>query len=128
MTEVTQPRLVRRLRRTLAVGALAGWTVVAGAAPALAQSSSGDDGEAVTDQLSKAYVLLVYVGLPLAIVGVIWLLASIPSMISGPRYRPGVSWWAAPVWFGGPDGGAAASAPAGSDAAAEAVGGTSARW
>lgn len=112
-------------RRALTVGAISLWGVLAVAAPALAgSSSSGDDGEAVTEPLSKVYVLLVYVGLPLAIVAVIWLLASIPSMLHAPRYRPGLSWWAAPVWFGGPEAGATPW----TEPADEAVGGTSARW
>jgi hypothetical protein len=114
-----------RVRRTLTVVGLCVWGLLALAGPALA-TSSGDDGEAVTEPLSKAHVLLVYVGLPLAIVAVIWLLASIPSMLSAPRYRPGLSWWASPVWFSGPAEDVDGSADGGSSD--EAVGGTSARW
>ena len=71
---------------------------------------------------------LIYVGIPLAIIGVIWFLALIPSMVSAPRYRPGLSWWASPVWFEGPaaaEGTGAGSTP---QAPATRTGGTSARW
>ena len=67
------------------------------------------------------------------------LLVVLPSVAKGPRYRPGASWWAAPVWFNGPDQHPAAAgatrvpidAPAGTPAdgsGAVTTGGTSARW
>jgi hypothetical protein len=46
--------------------------------------------------------LLVFVGIPALISAVVWLLVFAPSIAKGPRYRPGLSWWAPPVWVGGP--------------------------
>jgi hypothetical protein len=116
--------LTVKLRSVVTAGALSAWAFVAAAAPALA-AGSGDDGE-VADSISVGRALLIYVGIPLGIVAVIWVLASLPSMVKAPRYRPGLSWWAAPVWFSGPeDPGAEASATEGSS---EGSGGTSARW
>ncbi len=46
--------------------------------------------------------LLVFVGIPALIAAVLALLVSASSIASGPRYRPGLSWWAPPVWIGGP--------------------------
>ncbi len=110
------------------------------AAPALA--STVEDGEVLGDDLSLGRVLLTYVGIPLLIIATIWVLASLPYMLGAPRYRPGVSWWAAPVWINGPDDSAEPSQvmddvppPVSADlpGSAELVspknpGGTSARW
>ena len=68
-----------------------------------------DDGEVHASPLSLGEALLIYVGIPLAIIGLIWFLALVPSMIHAPRYRPGLSWWAKPAWFGGPAEGAGAA-------------------
>lgn len=46
--------------------------------------------------------LLVFVVAPAALFVIIALLVLAPSMTRGPRYRPGLGWWAAPVWFNGP--------------------------
>jgi hypothetical protein len=64
-----------------------------------------------------------FVLLPLTIGLVITLLVFTPSWVRGPKYRPGLSWWAEPIWLGG----------AGLDAAGDATpvvegGGCSARW
>jgi hypothetical protein len=86
-----------------------------------------DDGEEHASPLALGHAALIYVGIPLAIIGLIWFLVSIPYMVHAPRYRPGLSWWAKPVWFGGPAEGDGAEvdplAPATRDG-----GGTSARW
>jgi hypothetical protein len=55
----------------------------------------------VTAQVSGDTVL-VFVGIPLLIIAVVGLLVFAGSIASGPRYRPGLSWWAPPVWIGGP--------------------------
>jgi hypothetical protein len=64
-----------------------------------------------------------FVLLPLTLYAVIALLVYTPSWVRGPKYRPGLSWWAEPVWIGG----------VGLDAARQALpaaeeGGCSARW
>jgi len=62
-----------------------------------------DDGSVPGDGLSVIETLFWFVGLPLAMFVGIALLVSAPSMARGPRYRPGLGWWAAPVWFNGPE-------------------------
>jgi hypothetical protein len=124
----TRSRVARRTAALL-LAPVATLALVAG--PAFADS--GDDGEVLGETLSIGRAALIYVGIPLAIIGVIWLLASIPSMLGAPRYRPGVSWWAAPAWFNGPEADpapASGTAVAASDNPADPthLGGTSARW
>ena len=46
--------------------------------------------------------MLLFVGLPVLVAAILALLVFAPSIASGPRYRPGLSWWAPPVWIGGP--------------------------
>jgi hypothetical protein len=55
----------------------------------------------VITQLS-GHTLLVFAGIPALIIAVVALLVFAPTLTSGPRYRPGLSWWAPPVWIGGP--------------------------
>lgn len=74
-------------------------TVVA-AAPAAALYS--DDGSQPGEQLGVLGNLLLYVVAPAGVFLLIALLVTAPSIARGPRYRPGLSWFAAPVWFGGP--------------------------
>jgi hypothetical protein len=50
----------------------------------------------------EGHTLLVFVGIPVLVVAVVSLLVFAPSIAKGPRYRPGLSWWAPPVWIGGP--------------------------
>lgn len=52
-------------------------------------------------QLS-GHTLLVFVGIPALVAAVLALLVFASSIAKGPRYRPGLSWWAPPVWIGGP--------------------------
>jgi hypothetical protein len=56
---------------------------------------------------STLHVLLLLGALPAAIAAVIVLLVLAPSIARGPRYRPGLSWWAPPEWIGGPPDGLA---------------------
>ena len=63
-----------------------------------------DDGELPGEKLGAIETLLLYVVAPAALFLVIALLVLAPSMGRGPRYRPGVGWWAAPIWFNGPQG------------------------
>ena len=50
----------------------------------------------------EANTLLVFIGIPALVIAVVSLLVFAPSIAKGPRYRPGLSWWAPPVWIGGP--------------------------
>lgn len=52
--------------------------------------------------MSTLEALLFFGGGTLLLVVVISLLAVVPSIARGPRYRPGQEWWAEPSWFGGP--------------------------
>jgi hypothetical protein len=134
--------IARRLPRLAGVGAAAFVTVsstvvtavttaVAGAAPAMAISDRGDSGGG----LSGFQTAAIYLGIPVATAAVLAFLVYLPSLVSGPRYRPGRQWSAPAVWFGAPTGDAAAAEAA---AAAVAVselapatalgGGASARW
>jgi hypothetical protein len=55
----------------------------------------------VIAQLS-GHTVLVFAGIPALVVAVVALLVFAPSIANGPRYRPGLSWWAPPVWINGP--------------------------
>jgi len=50
----------------------------------------------------SGHSLLVFVGIPALVVAVLALLVFASSIAQGPRYRPGLSWWAPPVWINGP--------------------------
>lgn len=50
----------------------------------------------------SGHTVLVFVGIPLLVAAVLALLVFAGSIASGPRYRPGLSWWAPPVWINGP--------------------------
>jgi hypothetical protein len=87
----------------------------------------------------EAQTLLVFVGIPLLVIAVVSLLVYAPAIAKGPRYRPGLSWWAPPVWIGGPseeleqsEQTGAPALPPGKTAPATAVarttGGASASW
>lgn len=53
--------------------------------------------------MSAVATILVYIGIPAAIFVAITLLVMAPGVARGNRYRPHtLSWWASPVWFGGP--------------------------
>ncbi len=84
-----------------------------------------DDGEVPTEGIGNIEALLIYVGVPALLFLVIALLVMAPSMARGPRYRPGLGWWAAPVWFNGPDDADAAVRRA---TPTTDGGGSSARW
>ena len=79
------------------------WLVTHNAVAVLAGARPYDDGEVPTEGISDLAALLIYVGIPALLFLVIALLVMAPSMARGPRYRPGLGWWAAPVWFNGPD-------------------------
>jgi hypothetical protein len=80
-------------------------------------------------KLTPLTTFALFVGVPVGVAAVIAFLVVLPSMVSGPRYRPGRPWTAGASWF---------AEPAGGEVAAEAVttlppataegGGASARW
>lgn len=94
-----------------------------------AQAVVRDDGDEPGQGLSYAASLLIFGGLPLALFAIITLLVVLPSLAKGPRHRPGLSWWASPVWFGGPaDPDAATPERLAQVRPTEGAGGTRARW
>lgn len=113
----------RIVARVGAVTLLAGALLVLSAP--LAAAVTRRDGDQPGPGLSIGQTLLLFVGIPVAVFLLVALLIYAPSWAQGPRYRPGLSWWAAPVWFNGPDN------PEAAVAAVEelhAGGGASARW
>lgn len=90
----------RRALRTATLGSLAAVPLLlASPAFALHRDAGDDPGQG----MSAVATILVYIGIPAAIFCVIALLVLAPSIARGNRYRPHqLSWWAAPVWFGGP--------------------------
>ena len=118
--------MTARLLRTASVAAAATvvlLTSLAVSAPAYAANM--DDGQQTGGGLSVLQTLLIFIGIPAALFVVIVVLVSAPSMARGPRYRPGLGWWAAPVWFNGPDDADTAVRTATATAGG---GGASARW
>ena len=77
---------------------MAAAAVLLAAAPAWAV----DDGENPAPT-SPIETLLIFIVAPILLFLVIALLVMAPSMTRSPRYRPGVGWWAAPIWFNGPE-------------------------
>jgi hypothetical protein len=105
------------------VTATAALVLLLSSSPALA--TKPDDGSESGSGLSVLETLFWFVLVPGALFVVIALLVSAPSMARGPRYRPGLGWWAAPVWFNGPEDADAAVRNA---TPTTAGGGASARW
>jgi len=68
------------------------------AAPALALS----DGEEPEHGIGLVNALLLFGGIPLAIVGLVALLVVVGGLRHRPRYRPGRPWDFDPIWFAGP--------------------------
>ena len=99
-----------------------------------------DGGDEPGESLGTLEGVLLFVVVPIALAAVIWLVVSLPSMVKGPRYRPGQNWTAQSQWIGAPEvEGSAAQSGAQSGAPAELTGrvltegeteggGTSARW
>ncbi|HEY3562922.1 MAG TPA: hypothetical protein VGL05_35900 [Kribbella sp.] len=91
----------------------------------------------------SGHSLLVFIGIPVLVIAVVALLVFASSIANGPRYRPGLSWWAPPVWINGPtatkpdpahlpelpelNSGNSATATAGAGVA-RTIGGASASW
>ena len=98
-----------------------------------AWATHAEDGDDPGQPLDLGVTLLIYIGIPPLVIGTVWLLVSAPSLARGPRYRPSLTWLAAPKWFNGPawfgtpreEESLAAIVPADSTLKG---GGTSARW
>ena len=90
--------------RTAVVGAVLAWVLLAvstlAASPAMALNR--DDGDDPGPGISTLKMLAIFVGLPILLMAAIWVLVSIPSMVRGPRYRPGKEWQANSEWYGAP--------------------------
>lgn len=124
-TELSTPA-VRRLVRAAALAPAFLLTVVA--APALAAPPEQWE---TAEEVSVFSMLLVILIIPAALFGLIWLLASLPSMIRGDRYTPGLAWRNENQWFGGPKEGVEAADkvdPEALEKSEETRGGASARW
>jgi hypothetical protein len=89
---------MRLAARSTAVAAVALMTTTVAAIPAFAV----DDGEVPASKLSVQATLGIFVGIPVGIFAIIAFLVLLPSIVRGPRYRPGRPWTADPVWFGAP--------------------------
>ncbi len=90
-----------RGRTALGIGVLVVGLGLAAATPAAADTPTTWE---KPPAMSTLEALLIFVGIPAGLFVVIALLVMAPSVAKGPRYRPGLSWWADPEWFNGPDG------------------------
>jgi hypothetical protein len=129
VTAVSARRVVVRLAgaaSSISVAVIGSALLAAG--PAMAIGERGTPG----GKLSAIETVAIFLGIPLAAATTIAFLVFLPSIVNGPRYRPGRSWSATTSWFG---------EPIGSEAAARAIsteqplppatvqgGGASARW
>jgi hypothetical protein len=113
------------VRRALCAALVVAVAGVAGAAPAAAVYR--DDGDNPGPGFSLLETLGWFAGLPLLVIGVVAALIYGRSSARGPRYRPGLGWWSAPVWFNGPDEGRSGGATV-MTGSPTAGGGASARW
>jgi hypothetical protein len=118
------PLATARAAATAATAAVTAGLVLLPATAAVA-SRPPDDGAEPGSGFSVIETLLWFVVLPGALFVLIALLVAAPSMARGPRYRPGLGWWAAPIWFNGPDDADNAVRKATATAGG---GGASARW
>jgi len=118
-------RVVRRSARALALTPLVLLPVASGPAFAVAPESWP-----TPEPVGALEFLLVLLVLPLGLFLLITLLASVPSMVRGERYTPGLAWRNENAWFGGPKGGLEAADrtdPKAIEADSD-RGGASARW
>jgi len=113
-------------RSAVSVG-MAAILLAAGSAPAWAEDPM--PGSANDTVMSTGQAILVFVGIPLVVVAVIYLLVSAPGWTRGGRASSADAWTSDPMVLGAGD--AAAPAPAIEPAVAVATdesGGTSASW
>ncbi len=120
-----------RTALVLAVAPISAVLVTGLASPALAMATP-EPGSDPGPGLTVAQTVLLYVVTPAVIIGAIWVIVLAVSWARTPRYRPGQSWWAEPVWVNGPARHAELAAPDRSAAllvpATDEEGGARARW
>jgi hypothetical protein len=116
------PRLIRTAVATAVVTSTVTVLVVS-ASPAFALGERGDP----SGHLSAVQTLLIFLGIPLAAFAVIAFLVCLPSIVNGPRYRPGRPWLLTGTWYDGPT---EALPPADAELPESTLsgGGASARW
>ncbi|MGQ0629591.1 MAG: hypothetical protein ACT4P1_01000 [Sporichthyaceae bacterium] len=61
-----------------------------------------DGGDDPGNPISTLKAIGLFGVIPIAAFALIWLTVSLPSMMRGPRYRPGQSWNAQSQWIGAP--------------------------
>ncbi len=61
-----------------------------------------DDGDEPGSSMSTLKAVLIFGVVPVGIAVAIALLVSLPSIVKGPRYRPGAGWTGQPEWLGAP--------------------------
>jgi hypothetical protein len=100
---VSRVNAVRPSRFVVLVALLASWigSNVCGAAPALA-TAHRSDGDNPGPEISPLKAVLLFAGIPLGALALIALVVSLPSLMRGPRYRPGRGWQGTPEWYGAP--------------------------
>lgn len=91
----------------------------------LAWAGSGEDTIPTDTGITTGEWLLRFVGIPLVVVALVFLVVLGLGSARGPRYRPGLTWWAEPVWINGPEGAALVGEAV---PATQGGGGASARW
>lgn len=121
----------RHLRtRAAATGALTALALVAGTGPAWADAPM--PGSANDTVMSTGQAILVFAGIPLLVVALVYLLVSAPSWTRGGRASAADAWTGDPVVVrveqGGEGGSAALEATSAGDAEQTSSGGTSASW
>ena len=89
-----------RLARAVAAVITALTTVVLIATPALAAPPTVHE---KYPSLGVTNTILIFVGIPFGVVGLVAALVYGPSLLRGPRYRPAQGWDYDPLWFNGPD-------------------------
>lgn len=97
-TRPTRRRIAAVAGAVTTAALVGGGVLVAGAAPALAIGERGDPGGGLT----WVQTVLIYLGIPVAAFVALAMLVYLPSLVRGPRYRPGRPWTSGSVWFGGP--------------------------
>ena len=119
-------RLCAALAALLALAASVGL-----AGPALASDAPSDP--PVIDQtptiMSTGQVVLVFVGIPLLVVGLVWLIVSAPGWTRSGRSSDADAWTGDPLVIDAPSGAEPTSALTSAEGSVdESTGGTSARW
>ncbi len=114
---------IRKALRWATVGSVAAaMTAVPGIALAETPSSWTENGP-----MPWVEVIGIYVGIPVGLFLLIAVLVIAPSLVRGSGYRPGLSWWSEPLWFG-PAPKQPVTAEAETAAAAKQRGGAGASW